>query len=191
MFLSLNQLHLQRIIISLYEKNSTTNIWMLGVFIVIRGILFLSYFSIHDWEMYLSSLVFRVLGIQLSTTLLPCFETRSHCVALLPECGTKGVPCQFWETFGLELTKSLLDESSLDLLSLYSPAAWRAGQDVYLIPVEWAGVVHDVHRAAVEHVPQASHFVRSDGINCVCESRATKPNLARLQGQLQRSLLKY
>ena len=30
--------------------NCTTNIWMLAVLIVIRGILFLSYFSVHGWE---------------------------------------------------------------------------------------------------------------------------------------------
>lgn len=130
MFLSLNQLHLQRIIISLYEKNSTTNIWMLGVFIVIRGILFLSYFSIHDWEMYLSSLVFRVLGIQLSTTLLPCFETRSHCVALLPECGTKGVPCQFWPfSVFLRSTKWLVLSGQACLGNLWS------GADK--VPIRW------------------------------------------------------
>lgn len=96
---------------------------MLGVFIVIRGILFLSYFSIHDWEMYLSSLVFRVLGIQLSTTLLPCFETRSHCVALLPECGTKGVPCQFWPfSVFLRSTKWLVLSGQACLGNLWSGA---------------------------------------------------------------------
>lgn len=43
----------------------------------------------------------------------------------------------------------------------------QAGQATYLIPVERAGVVHDVHGAAVEHVPQAPHLVRSDGVNSV------------------------
>lgn len=78
----------------------------------------------------LSSLVFRVLGIQLCTTLLPCFETRSHCVALLPECGTKGVPCQFWPfSVFLRSTKWLVLSGQACLGNLWS------GADK--VPIRW------------------------------------------------------
>ena len=43
-----------------------------------------------------------------------------------------------------------------------------------LVAVQWAGVVHDVHGAAVEHVPQPAHLVWGDGVHRVYRRETTQ-----------------
>ena len=43
-----------------------------------------------------------------------------------------------------------------------------------LVAVQWAGVVHDVHGAAVEHVPQPAHLVWGDGVHRVYRRDTTQ-----------------